>query len=131
MRLGSDEKSFLALTRLARRLHDIAAATDQRSILPDRQRLADQIALHRVAALVGQEGKLLQRLDTFGHQRHAEAMAEIDHGGDDRGRLWVAAEIDDESAVDLDLVERERLQVAERGIAGAEIVHRDTHTERL
>ena len=36
----------------------------------------------------------------------------------------------DEAAVDLDLVERERAQVAEARIAGAEIVHRDAHAER-
>ena len=37
----------------------------------------------------------------------------------------------DKGAVDLDLVERERLQIAQRGIAAAEIVHRDAHAERL
>jgi hypothetical protein len=36
----------------------------------------------------------------------------------------------DEAAVDLQLVEREALQIAERRIAGAEIVERDAHPER-
>ncbi len=40
-----------------------------------------------------------------------------------------AAEILDEGAIDLDLVEREALQVAQRGIAGAEIVERDPDPE--
>ena len=35
----------------------------------------------------------------------------------------------DEGAVDLDLVEREALQIAQRGIAGAEIVQRDPDAE--
>src|SRR6185437_14740539 len=120
------------LACLAHRLHDVAAvAANERSVLPDRQRLADQVALHGVAAFVGEEGELFQGLDSLGHQRHAEAVAEVDDGGDDRGRLRIAAEIDDEGAVDLDLVERERLQIAQRGIARAEIVHRDAHAERL
>src|SRR5262245_65563101 len=37
----------------------------------------------------------------------------------------------DKGPVDLDLVEREAAQVAERGIAGAEIVHRYAYTELL
>jgi hypothetical protein len=40
-------------------------------------------------------------------------------------------EIDDEGAVDLDFGERERLQVAQRGGAGAEIVHRNPRARRL
>ena len=39
------------------------------------------------------------------------------------------AEVVDEGAVDLDLVEREALQIAQRGIAGAEIVKRDPHPQ--
>ena len=39
------------------------------------------------------------------------------------------AEVADEALVDLDLVEREAAQIAERRIAGAEIVHRDAHAK--
>ena len=38
-------------------------------------------------------------------------------------------QVADERAVDLDLVERETAQVAERGIAGAEVVHRNAHAQ--
>ena len=41
------------------------------------------------------------------------------------------AEIPHEGLVDLDLVEGEAAQVAQRRVAGAEIVHRDPHAERL
>ncbi len=58
-------------------------------------------------------------------------MAEIDHRAHDRRGLRVAAEIDDEGAVDLDLVERECLEIAQRGVAAAEIIHGDADTERL
>ena len=41
-----------------------------------------------------------------------------------------SGEFVDEAAVDLDLVERKALQVAQRRIAGAEIVQRDPHPDR-
>ena len=40
-------------------------------------------------------------------------------------------EIGDEGLVDLDLVEGERLQIGQRGIAGSEVVHRNADTERF
>src|SRR6267154_1557020 len=120
------------LAGLARRLHGLAAAAaNQRGVLPDRRGLADEITLHRVAALLGEEAELLLGLDALGDDRHFQAVAEVDDGANDRRRLRAAAEVHDEGAVDLDLVERERLQIAQRGIAAAEIVHRDAHAERL
>src|SRR5436305_341101 len=91
---------------------DTVKSVDRR-ILPNRKWLADEIALHRVAALLGEEAELLLRLDALGNDRHFQRVAEIDHGSDDCRRLRIAAEIDDEGAVDLDLVERERLQIAQ------------------
>ena len=44
-------------------------------------------------------------------------------------RLDAVRHVLDEGSVDLDLVERETAQIAERRIAGAEIVHRDPHAE--
>ena len=49
----------------------------------------------------------------------------------DGARFAIAAEPGDEAAVELDLVEREGPQIAHRGIARTEIVHRDAHAERL
>ena len=37
----------------------------------------------------------------------------------------------DEALVDLDLVERRLLQIAERAVAGAEVVEREPHSKRL
>src|SRR4051812_8842287 len=88
-------------------------AADQRGVLPDRLRPAEEIALHRVAALVREEAELLLGLDALGNDRHFETVAEIDDGAHDRRRLRVAPEIHHKGAVDLDLVERERLQIAQ------------------
>src|SRR6266508_5353464 len=78
------------------------AAADQRVVVPDRLGLAEEIALHRVAALVRQEAELFLGLPALGDDRHFEAVAEIDDGANDRRRLRVAPEIHDEGAVDLD-----------------------------
>src|SRR5437588_3086505 len=95
------------LAGLARGLHGIAAAaTNQRGVLPDRQRFSDEITLHRVAAFFREEPELLLGFHTLGDDRHLQAMAKVDHRPDDRRRLWIPPEIDDEGAVDLDLVER-------------------------
>ena len=42
-------------------------------------------------------------------------------------RARVAAHVEQEAAVDLDLVERQGVEIAEAGIAGAEIVQGDPH----
>ena len=44
-------------------------------------------------------------------------------------RRAVDLDVADEGAVDLDLVEREPLQIAQRRVAGAEIVERDPHPD--
>ena len=47
----------------------------------------------------------------------------------DGQRLLAALDVGDERAVDLDLVEGEAAQIAQRAIARAEIVHGDAHAE--
>src|SRR3954451_9208657 len=120
------------LARLARGLHGVAAdAANQPGIVADRQRFADEIALHRVAAFIRKEAELLLSFNALGDDRHLKPVAETDDSSDDRSRLRVPSEIDDEGAVDLDLVERKRLQVAQRRISTAEVIHRYADPERL
>ena len=90
---------------------------------------AEQIALRLHAALGAQDLELLLGLDAFGGGDHAEARAEAHHGADDGDAIVLLAQFADEGAVDLDLVEGEAAQIAERRIAGAEIVHADAHAE--
>src|SRR6266478_9483836 len=121
-----------ALAGLARGLHRVAAAAaDQRGVLSDRLRSADKIALHRIAALVREERELLLGFHALGDDRHLQAVAQADHGPNDRRRLVIASEIHDESAVDLDFVEWKRLKVAQRRITTAEVIHGNTNAERL
>ena len=74
---------------------------------------------------------MLGRLDPFRHRFDAEAAAEPDHRAHDRGALGAGRELVHERPVDLDLVEREHVQIGQRRIAGAEIVEYDRHAELL
>ena len=72
---------------------------------------------------------LLLGLDAFRRRRHVAGGGDVHHRLDDRRGCAGAGDVLDEGAIDLDLVERETLQVAQRGIAGAEIVQRDPNAE--
>ena len=52
-------------------------------------------------------------------------MAELDGRGHDRDRARLG--LRDERAVDLQLIERQHGQLRERGVAGAEVIHREAH----
>ena len=83
-----------------------------------------------MASLVAQAVYFGFGLDAFRRDGDAEALAEADDRTHDRLRVGVGGEVAHEGLVDLDLVERKAAQVAQAGIAGAEIVHRDANTER-
>ena len=57
-------------------------------------------------------------------------MRELGDRADDRARSFAGHQALDEAAVDLQFVEREALQIAQRRIAGAEIVEGDADAER-
>ena len=59
------------------------------------------------------------------------AWARLDEVGGDRRVLRVVLDALDERAVDLDHVDREAAQLLERREAGAEVVDRDAHAERV
>ena len=92
-----------------------------------RHRLADEVTLHGVASLFSEETELLLGFHAFGDDRHFKTVTEANDRAHDRRRLRIASKIHDKGAVDLDLVERERLQIAQRGVAAAEIVHRNSY----
>jgi hypothetical protein len=67
-------------------------------------------------------------LDAFRRRGHVAGSCDIHHRLHDRGRA-IDLDVADEAAIDLDLVEREALQIAQRGEAGAEIVERNAHAD--
>ena len=60
---------------------------------------------------------LLGGLDAFGDDGHAEAVGQLDDREDDGVARRVAFEVGDEALVDLHDVDREPLEVGERGVA--------------
>ena len=60
-----------------------------------------------------------------------QASGEADRRAHDRGVRVAGHQVGDERAVDFQRIELESLQVAERRVAGAEIVERDRHAQRL
>ena len=106
-------------------------ATDHFGVMVDREWPPDEIALHFVAILLREERELILGFDALGEHRQFQPAGETDHGADDRRGLRVGSQFRYEGLVDLDLVERKRLQIRQGGISRAEIVHRDAHSERL
>src|SRR5262249_4477222 len=83
---------------------------------------AEAEALEAVDAGGAQEEMLLGGLDPFGRDLHAETAAEAHHRVDDGRGIRRALDVAHEAAVDLELVERERPQIEQARITGAEIV---------
>ena len=95
----------------------------------DRQRAAQQIALHRRAAHLGKHVDLLLRLDAFRDDLELEALRHRDDRARDRGALLALDRVRGERVVELQLVERQLAQVGERRVAGPEVVDRDLDAE--
>ena len=105
------------------------ALAQQRDETVLRHRLAEQEALADVAAHAGEGKRVRGLLDADGDRRAAEIMREIDHSLAERSIDLVGAAIADESAVELELGERQLLEPGEGGIAAAEIVDRELNVD--
>ena len=93
-------------------------------------RLGEVEALRGVASEAAQLGELLARLDSFGDRPKTERVGQGDDGRDDGRVARVTAQPVDEGLVDLQHVDGEAAEVAERRVAGAEIVDDELDAER-
>ena len=93
--------------------------------LGQRQRPADVEALGVVDALAAQELHELVVADELRHGLLAEALGDVDDRADDELVGAVGEAVGDELAVDLQVVERQVLEVVEGAEAGAEVVERE------
>ena len=82
-------------------------------------------SLQLIAAGGAQDLGLSDGLDAFGGDDQPQRPAQGNDRADDRAGVGRVLQIGDEAAVHLDLVDRELAEVAEGGIAGAEIVERN------
>ncbi len=97
----------------------------------DRQWAAEQVALERLAAVLFEELVLRAGFHTLGDHRETEGFAQCQDGSGDGGVIAVVQGIAHEGLVDLDLVQRQAFQIGQRGIAGAEVIQRETHAVGL
>ena len=109
---------------------DRGAAAEPEVELGGGQRAAEVVALGAAAAQVDQRLQDALGLHALGDDVEAEVAGEVDRRADDHGVAVVVGHRGDEGAVDLDLVERQLLEVGERRLAGAEVVEREPDAER-
>jgi len=88
----------------------------------DGQRAGEEVSLESVAAGFFEESALLDGFYAFGEDVEAEGIGEGDDGACDGFVVGVSEQIADKGTVDLQLIEGHELEVAEGGIAGAEVV---------
>src|SRR3546814_17292900 len=94
-------------------------------------RLVEQVALTDITAMTTQEFQLLRCFDSFSDDLQVQLAGHGDHCRGDLHVVLVAGDVLDKAAIDLDHVDGEFLQVAQRGIPRAEVVHGQRQAERL
>src|SRR5205085_10684371 len=113
-------KSYIASCASGRVEDAVAAEQFAHSLGGNRAR--EDIALDLVASERTHDAELLGRGDAGRDGLHAEAAGQGNHGADDGGALRIlGGDRLDEALVDLQRIEFGAAQIAERGIAGAEI----------
>jgi len=79
-----------------------------------RLRLGEEKALHPVAILFFKQGKLLRSFDAFRNHVHRECMGQSDHRIDNCRIISLCIEIFDETAIDLEGLNRKLFQITQR-----------------
>src|SRR5262249_26089105 len=111
--------------------HELLAGVRGEIELGGGLRPIEQEALHLRAPGGAQQFKLFCGLHALARGIELERAAEPCHRADDRRAVRPVGELGHERLVDLDLVERKHAQIAERRVAGAEIVEHDVNAARL
>src|SRR5882762_7898393 len=120
-RCGRLPPSALSL-REPRRSELRGVSRHQRRGRVDVERVGKQESLHESAAEPVQSGRLGGRLHALGHHLHAQVAPEQEDRLDDAAVLLVRAHRPDEARIDLEQVDGQPVQVAERAVPGAEVV---------
>ncbi len=96
-----------------------------------RHRPSEQVALEAFAAVQLEETQLARGFHAFGHDLQVEALGQRQDGADDGRIVGVGEHIAHEALVDLDQVEGQALEVAQRRVPGTEIVQREPYADPL
>src|SRR5712675_77454 len=94
-------------------------------------RTAEEISLRQLATGRAQEGKLLDRLDALRGRLDIQIAPKASDGADDRGAIDAAGHALNEGLVDLDLIDREHLQIFQGRIADTKIVEDNGDAQAL
>src|SRR5262245_47806182 len=87
------------------------------------------MALHISDTLGTQQGCLVRALDAFGYRAQSKALGKSEQMAKKDPALGSLRQIPHQRAIDLDDVDRQDLQMPQRGMSGAEIVERDAAAE--
>src|SRR2546425_4479680 len=87
--------------------------------------MREQESLHPIAAEAAQGGQLLLSLDTLCDHGEIECVSKVDDRAGDSRAATIFADSLHKGSVDLDVVQRECLQVGEGGEACTEVVEPD------
>ena len=96
-----------------------------------RRRPAVEEALPAVAPQGAELDRLFSQLDALGHRVRPQGAGEVDDRRDQGRCRRAPVKLVDEAPVDLDGVDRERSEVAERRVPGAEVVDGELHADGL
>ena len=91
----------------------------------------EQKALHLVTARQPQQHPLVLGFNALDQYRRAQCPGKGHDRLNDHASIGGSAERRDEAFVDLELVQRKALKIAQVGIAGAEVVQGDSHTQGM
>src|SRR3990167_11198437 len=97
----------------------------------NRHRPPQQVALECLASQARQHLALRLGLDALGDHGQPQALTQGDDGLNDDRAAVVVEQARHEGLVDLELVQRQALQVGQRGVTGPEVVERETDTQLL
>ena len=89
------------------------------------------VALGESAVEAFQQVYLFFSFRSFRDSDHSEILGQHDDDPDDLVAIGVAVHARDECAIDLQRIDRELLQAAERRISGTEIIHAQANAEAL
>src|SRR6185295_11224329 len=107
-----------------------AVVGDEGLDLALRHRLRKEIALHRRATETIDDLGLLRRFHTFHHAIEFQVAAQVDHRLDDVAGVLLRRDIANEAPVDLDLVQRQLMDIAQAGLPRSEVVKRHLQSHR-
>ena len=103
---------------------------EERRTLGSGRRTSEEVALSLLAAQLLQESELARGLDALSDRAEMQVVCQANQGGDDARRVLVLLDARDEGTVDLDAIDGQLMQVAQRGIAGAEVIEGHANSQR-